>query len=398
MAITRLILVLVFLVSLSDATAQSKYSLSLAPDLWYNTIDGARVGVRLRGQMSGTFGDGPHRLDAGVWLGSKIPNDPVTYYVSLMEPIPVFSDFGSEASIEGFSSIRDGYHKHGFALSKRWQKGFNEMEYTILRLESNYAQRYDTRYALLPSMWQKRPVYVVETAFQTQKESDVWGTTAQTLQLTIGSYVQSGMLTFAQLEIEHQSHKNLGSGFALKHRVFVGLSGADTPIERLYRLSSGKAIDEISSGITRTRGILPQSGFDQGWIHTADGPNLRGYGRIEMSRQLDGRPATNRNVSSLNLELDFPNPFSWMLSHIPVLGGILSSRMYVFSDLGMANSLVRSNGGTGFSVGLNIPDYLGRNRSLSIRYDVPAWLSKPHSNDSNWAYRSVLGIWSVINL
>jgi len=398
MAITRLILVLVFLVSFADATAQSKYSLSLAPDLWYNDKDGARIGIRFRGQMPGTFGDGPHRLDAGIWLGSKLPNDPITYYVSLTEPIPAFSDFGSEASVEGFSSIRDGYQMHGFAASKRWQQGFNEKEFSSIKLQSTYTQRYDTRYALLPNMWQTRPVYAAETTLHSRRESDILGTTAQTLQLTIGSYLHNDSESFAQLEVEHLSHKYLGSGFAFKHRVFMGLSGAHTPTERTYRMSSGKAIDEIGSGITRSRGILPQKGIEQGWIHTADGPNLRGYGRSEMSRLTEGRPETVRNVGALNLELDYPNPFSWMLSRIPVLGGILSSRMYVFSDLGMANGSVRSNAGAGFSVGFNIPDYLGRNRSLSLRYDVPAWLSKPQPNDSKWEYRSVVGIWSVINL
>ncbi len=399
MAAIRLILLVLFLVATcNEVAAQGKYNLSPAPDLWYNSIDGARIGLRIRGQMAGTFGDGPHRLDAGIWLGSKLPADPVSYYVSLTEPIPAFSDFGSEASVEGFSSIRDGYHTHGFTVSKRWQRGFNEKEFTSIRLLSTYAQRYDTRYALLPSMWQTRPVYAVETTFQSRRESDFWGTAAQMLQLTVGSYRQADTRSFMQLEAEHLSSKYLGTGFTIKHRVFVGLSGSDTPIERAYRMSSGKAIDEIGSGITRSRGILPQSGVDNGWIHTADGPNLRGYGRIEMSRLLEGRPATVRNVGALNLELDYPNPVTWMLSRVPVLGGVLNSRMYVFSDHGMANNSVKSNAGAGFSVGLNIPDYLGRNRSLSLRYDVPAWLSKPQSGEPKWNYRSVFGIWSIINL
>lgn len=399
MAAIRLILMaLVLVVTGNEVAAQGKYTVSPAPDLWYNTIDGARIGMRIRGQMAGTFGDGPHRLDAGIWLGSKLPSDPVSYYVSLTEPIPAFSEFGSEATVEGFSSIRDGYHMHGFAASKRWQRGFNEKEFTAIRLQSSYSQRYDTRYALIPDMWQTRPVYSVETTFQTRSESELWGAFSQTLHLSIGTFLHSDTRSFLQLEVEHLSDKYLGSGFALKHRLFMGLSGSDTPVEREYRMSSGKAIDEIGSGITRSRGILPQSGIENGWIHSADGPNLRGYGRLEMSRLLEGRPATARNVGALNLEFDYPNPVSWALSRIPVLGGVLNSRMYLFSDHGLANNSVKSNAGAGLSVGLNIPDYLGRNRSLSLRYDVPAWLSKPSSGEPNWEYRPVFGIWSVINL
>jgi len=399
MAANRLILLLlVMVVSYIEATAQGKYQMSFAPDLWYNSIDGARLGLRVRGQMAGTFSDGPHRLDAGLWLGSKLPKDPVSYYVSLTEPITALSDFGSEASIEGFSSIRDGYHMHGLTAAKRWQRGFNESEFSTLRLKTNYTQRYDVRYALLPNLWQNRPVYAATTAFQTRRDYGHLGTMAHSIHLSVGAYGHDDIQSFAQLEVEHLSRKQLGTKFAFAHRVFMGLSSNDTPIERRYRMSSGKAIDEVESGITRSRGMLPQAGIDEGWIHTADGPNLRGYGRIEMGRLLAGRPAVVKNVGSLNMELDYPNPVSWLLSRIPVLGGVLNSRMYVFSDHGMANNSVKSNAGAGISVGLNIPDYLGRSRSLALRYDVPAWLSKPQANGENWKYRSVFGIWSVINL
>ncbi len=399
MAANRLILLLlIMVVSYIDATAQGKYRLSFAPDLWYNNIDGARLGLRVRGQMAGTFSDGPHRLDAGIWLGSKLPKDPVSYYVSLTEPIAVLSDFGSEASIEGLSSIRDGYHMHGIAATKRWQRGFNESEFLILRLKTNYTQRYDVRYALLPNLWQNRPVYTATTTFHTRRDYGQLGTMVHSFHLSVGAFGHGDKQSFAQLEVEHLSRKQIGSKFVFVHRIFVGLSSEDTPIERRYRYSSGKSIDEVEFGITRSRGILPQKGIDEGWIHTADGPNLRGYGRIEMGRLVGGRLATLTDVGSLNMELDYPNPVSWLLSRIPVFGGVLNSRMYIFSDHGLANNSVKSNAGAGISVGLNIPDYLGRSRSLALRYDVPAWLSEPQVKGENWKYRSVLGIWSVINL
>lgn len=402
MARIRLIFLFVLVAATSaEMMAQGRYSVSLAPDAWYNSIDGVRLGLRLRGQMAGTFGDGPHRLDAGLWLGSKLPKDPVSYYVSLTEPIPAYSDFGSEASVEGYSSIRDGHHMHGFVASKRWQRGFNEQEYSHIRISGNYAQRYDTRYALIPGLWQSRPVYTIEPVFKYRKSSEWLGEVSQTAHMTVGSYMRPQTDAFFQLELDHQSRMALGSGFVLGHRVFMGFSGDSTPIERRYRLSSGKAYDDLVSGITRSRGILPQAGVDAGWVHSADGPNIRGYGRYEMDRAVDGTPSTFANVSALNLEMDFSNPVTWLLSRVPVLGGVLNSRMYAFTDHGMSFDEgardLKSNAGLGFSVGLNIPDYLGRNRTLSLRYDVPAWISDPGSESTPWKYRSVLGIWSVIN-
>ncbi|HBX64809.1 MAG TPA: hypothetical protein DEG32_01100, partial [Balneolaceae bacterium] len=88
---------------------EDKYELEFAPDLWYNSVDGIRVGARVLGDMEGTFLDGPHRLDAGVWLGTSFPEMPVSYYATFTEPIPSLSDFGEEFNVQLKSSIRTGY-------------------------------------------------------------------------------------------------------------------------------------------------------------------------------------------------------------------------------------------------------------------------------------------------
>src|SRR5699024_8592403 len=113
------------------AAAQSNpgYQISPAPDIWYNSVDGMRVGLRLRGEVPGTFGDGPHRINAGVWLGTRFPDHPVSYFFSVTEPIPGLSDFGSEASINIETLYRTGFQSHGFTFNKRWQAGFEETNY-----------------------------------------------------------------------------------------------------------------------------------------------------------------------------------------------------------------------------------------------------------------------------
>ncbi len=46
---------------------------------------------------------------------------------------------------------------------------------------------------------------------------------------------------------------------------------------------------------------------------------------------------------------------------------------------------------------INIPDYLGKNRGLMLRYDLPLWLSHP-GNEANFKFRNVIGLGAVINL
>src|SRR5690554_3903930 len=105
--------------------AQSgRYNIDLAPDLWYNKVDGIRLGMNIIGEQEGTFLDGAHRLNAGIWLGTNFPDLPVSYYLSFTEPIPWISDFGSEGNVQLVSSVRTGFSRHGLYFNKRWQTGF----------------------------------------------------------------------------------------------------------------------------------------------------------------------------------------------------------------------------------------------------------------------------------
>src|SRR5690625_7707466 len=103
----------------------SGYEVIPKPDIWYNDVDGIRLGIILDGQVPGSFGDEPHRLDAGVWLGLWFPDLPVSYYVSFTEPISAWSKISSDAAIELVSSLQTGYHKHRIGVSQRQQQALD---------------------------------------------------------------------------------------------------------------------------------------------------------------------------------------------------------------------------------------------------------------------------------
>ncbi len=106
LSIFLIIFIIYFGLTQSNAQQSKSYEIIPAPDLWYNDVDGIRVGLRLKGQVPGTFEDGPHRIDAGVWLGTWIPSDPVSYYFNYTQPIGAISDFGSEGNVQVTSSFR----------------------------------------------------------------------------------------------------------------------------------------------------------------------------------------------------------------------------------------------------------------------------------------------------
>jgi len=58
---------------------------------------------------------------------------------------------------------------------------------------------------------------------------------------------------------------------------------------------------------------------------------------------------------------------------------------------------VLGNTGLGVQFSVNIPDHLGKDRGIFVRYDVPFWVSSPSNNESNLKFRNVLGIGAVFN-
>jgi len=384
-----------------QSTAQSSYELLPAPDVWYNSVDGVRVGARLRGQQAGTFGDGPHRLNAGVWLGTNFPEDPVSYYVSFTEPIRSISDFGSEASIQLESLFRTGFQQHGVSFNKRWQTGFDEQNYKELSVGFRAEHRFDDDYLLYTQLWQDEWLYVTHVNFlmtDTHAPGRYWIRASADANLG-GTYSQ-----FIRGNISLRQEVKLSDSFTLYGRLYSGFASDQTAPEYLFSRSLKSPRGWMDKGLTRARGTIPPSWIESGVIQIAGGSNLRGYLEQDINALNNGGAALFTSISSLNVELDYPNPIDKAVSNIPVLGGLVGLRSYAFFDAGTSLGLTKfeeqrtlADAGLGFQFSLNIPDYLGKPRGLMIRYDITLWLS--HSGNENpFRYRSVVGIGAVISL
>lgn len=431
LARTYLIIIAGFLLTLciiqpASSQTSNSYELIPAPDIWYNDVDGIRVGVRLKGQVPGTFEDGPHRLDAGFWVGTWLPDLPVSYYISFTEPIPSWSDFGSEASVQAISSIRTGYSRHGIGFNKRWQQGFDERSYRELSLFNTYEKRFDDEYVAFPLLWTDEIPPVMSSEDPSNGSDDNKILTKLTAELKdengLGRYTLSlfgavqytndrygfGSLTAVQ-------NVPFNEKWGLKLRAFAGTASRSTAPEYLYSKSTGPAINTLSSGITRAKGTIPQPWMESGNLHIAGGANLRGYTKsdiesfifdpcVDCSTQIADYRATDltRSVAAFNTELDYPNPVKSLFKRIPYVADFITLRSYLFFDAG---STLGSNGssdsiiadaGAGFALSLNIPDYLGKPRGFVLRYDIPFWLSEPESGDP-FEFRSLIGFGAVIS-
>ena len=413
--LTLSLLILVSVFKTDDSSAQTPgYEVIPSPDLWYNSVDGIRIGVNLKGQVPGTFEDGPHRLDAGVWLGLWFPDNPVSYYVGYTEPISSWSEFGSEASIEFISSIRTGYHNHGIAFNKRWQQGFDERRYREIRLYNSFEKRFNSEYTPFEILWSEDSK--VLTSFSAVVRDDNrfgW------YQLSAGANIQYLNDVYTMFGLSGSQNISFNDFWSLRVRLYTGLATSNTAPEYLHTRSMRPAIGWMSNGVTRAKGTIPKTWMDSGNIQIAGGANVRGYTSYDVEsfqgscifqgeitgicQELDPSPLLFNTIASMNLELDYWNPIMKLFNEIPYASEFLRFRSYLFYDTGRSLELVDnepsssfSNAGTGFSLSLNIPDYRGKERGFVLRYEIPFWLSDP-KGEKSFKIRHLFGFGAVIS-
>ncbi len=409
---TLFIAFFVILVPRSSEAQSRSYEILPAPDIWYNDVDGIRLGIRLKGQVPGTFEDGPHRLDFGFWVGTWLPSLPVSYYLSFTEPIPAWSEYGSEASIQLISSVRTGYNIQGVAFNKRWQQGFDERRYRELKVFNSYEKRFDDEYTAFPVLWSDDNKLLTKLSAELQSDNTLgW------YNLNLTGSVQYLDETYTTASVTAIQRINFNDSWGLRLRGFAGAASSNTAPEYLFSRSSGTAVETIRSGITRAKGTIPQSWMESGKFHLAGGANLRGYTYQDIdSYTYDScvncddnsaeinvvNPLLFRSILAFNSEFDYPNPLKNLFNRIPYVSEFVDFRSYLFFDAGRSMGTgadpktLFADAGAGFSLSLNIPDYLGKPRGFVLRYEIPVWLSEPGTEDS-LKLRHLFGFGAVIS-
>lgn len=396
-----LILIILFVVQIPAVQAQYEsrsYEIIPAPDLWYNNVDGVRIGIRLKGQVPGTFEEGPHRLDAGFWLGTWLPTNPFSYYISYTEPIASISDYGSEGNIQAVSSMREGFQHHALRFNKRWQKGFDERDFTESGLLLTYQQRYDSEYTPFPSLWDDKAQGLVELYYR-------YSTPNHFGRFQLSSRLQLNVIDeiFPVARVSANQNFDISNSFKFNIRGFFGIAGSESSPQYLFMRSQSSAIQQVDAGLTRSKGTIPEPWVGSGIVQLSGGANLRGYTNNDIKSLNDGLPELFTSMGAVNAELDYPNPLNHVFNNIPIVSEFLKFRTYLFFDAGKSlqvngseSNTLFADAGPGFSLSLNIPDYLGKPRGFVIRYDMPLWLSEPGDED-HFKFRQIVGIGAIVS-
>ncbi len=402
------VLLLTFLLAMGSTplfAQEDSYEFKFAPDLWYNDVDGIRVGVRVLGEEA--FQEGPHQIDAGLWLSTWFPDLPVSYYFSITEPFRNTSNYANKGSAQLISSIRTGFSMHRFQFNKRWQPGFDEYDYKELSIYFSFEKMYDYEYRIFPGLWQKeyKGILGLKYRYSINQES--------------GRFI--GLIDFMAIEadasvgtIELIQRFDLSDSFKLRLRGFAGLG--TEKLSRQYQFMAGlsPAYSTLQKGLTRAKGTIPQPWMESGFIHTSGGANLRGYIASDLNNIKNSDLPLYLSFYALNTELEFPNPLNSAIKRLKYIGNLTELRSYLFIDAGkgfgfdadegtvyegdiISDPGFISDAGLGLQISFNIPDYLGKDRGIFIRYDIPFWLSNPEQNDPNFKYRNLIGVGAIFS-
>lgn len=395
----------------SQIAETENYEFRLVPDLWYNSLDGVQVGAQFGFRQFGRIDEGPHFFDAGILIGTSDLEPTFNYRANYRHTL--LSRAGFERSgINLNSAYRDGFQQHGAGL--RWQNK-DEAEQNIWSFQSEYYahEMYDSEYQLYPHLWSEGWTDIIRITAVYQQWADWHRSSAVKIDLRVSP---GGLDTspFARFDFSAQDRVDLFAGLAANIHAYAGWVNEDAPPEYNLGLAGASLIDFQDSRLTRARGTLPPSWFREGFFHKAGGANLRGFMDMEAeSRKADlndiNRPAdvipdptgpTTDAISSLNLELEFPNPVNSWIQSIPVAGEFIKFSSYFFNDTGILSrrgfsSVLLVDAGVGFEVSTNIPDYLGRERGFQIRFDLPFWFYDSNTEQSFTELKPILGFGSI---
>lgn len=432
---------LLFLLILGTAqlTAQEKYKISPYPDLWYNSVDGLRFGIRLQGEMEGSFKDGPHRLDLGLWGGSNFPELPISYYFSLIEPIASLSEFQQEGNYQVISSVRAGFARHRIQLNKRFQNGFDELDSFKISLFFSYEKMFDTGYAIFPMLWSSnQSIYnkwkpLVGFELHRSTRTPVARMSAQ-LKFEHNLNGDIGRYSTGRLILKQKIQTN--DVITIRLRQFGGINFGDYVPENGFLFSMPSAGQFVNNGFSRAPGTVPEAWFERGLFQFQGGANLRGYATqeidllaaVQAANSLAEIPLSEK-IIAVNMDIEFSNPINSWLNNITIIGDLMELRSYVFFDAGkgFGSTVIQPkifalpqdsqtqdvvpdqefgefdeeellmDSGLGLQISFNIPDYLGADRGFFIRYELPLWLSSPAAGDPNFKYRTLIGLGAIFS-
>lgn len=410
---------------INQPTSWKKYDAYWRPDIWWNRIDGLKLGLHI----DGSYMNFMRKLYCTVWFNTRLGSElqyrpyegqgwwsnasPIDYTVRYENPLKIISkkiNWGLE------SRFMDGFAKHGIY-------GYTALNNNnTIRIEATTLYRrgdYTNAYLFFPNEWSSfsegkknntmKNSYVQMQWYHSYNENIGNGL----FKFTVRTPFTYNYAYFQGELIHHKTWKKLD----IHTRGFVRMGiGKTIPYESALYLQGGNPEEMMENKFTRSQGIIPvsMSGFnkdDFSNLHSAGGLNLRGYTgyyAIDQSGTTQYINYKGRSGAAVNLEIEYDRFFKFRPKKVR---DYLHLDSYIFADAGAisrgtlnsanipqlnpiyAYSKLRMDAGLGFALTIKKFGSLEKVSPFTIRADFPLFLSAPPAAKPDYVgFRYVIGV------
>ena len=350
------------------------YTIAHHPILWYNSIDGAKIGYHIDGSFLGVAKN--MQLEASLGLNSWHVNYDAGYTDRFFGINPNLQYYFRSRELEGRGRQEMGIY---WNRSFRWSGNFFWMD---LSLNRNYG--YDSEY-FYGAGWSAGDINTVELNLTRQRRkrfSEIY------LQTSLISSIPGTDYNFTMAEAD-LTFTLLGIvGNDTRIRLKGGISDGNVPMERRFFLSSADPYEIWESPLFRSKGTLPDKWKDDGYLFKPGGAGLYGY----LDRGLTGTRMVSvkleRDLSRIKLPVSIPY-LSAEIRRIAPAAYLASGYVWDEPEKMRMNDFLSE---AGLSLNYSIPYlnlFIGENQ-LTLYF--PLWLSDPALDENRFEWRWLFSI------
>lgn len=402
---------------------RDKYHLKIRPDVFYNSQNGVQAGVNLKGDYFYRLG----KLDASFWVGTGLlaneaptritdnvssefsdqsySTNPLSYQVSFTTPI---RKLGRGLDIQLNSAFRNGLWKQYAGFSKKWATAREDNpDYKRVFGGYKYMKRRagaDELFNFFPDRFnagQPNAYFLMgfEKGYPLMNGNGKWKVTLRSTSLGSAS-------KYAALNFESRYDVKI-SKFDLRYRLFAQYADGEIPLESALYMSEGNPEAMADDLFYQARGFVPEAFLDNDNgrqtynSQFTGGLALRGYAGYKAEFE-DGTPEwVGNHGAALNLEFEFNrliplrpaflSKFFQFHSYLFYDAGIMGRRIEKAGFDGIDLGRFRMDGGIGFALDLQ-DKRLIKSQPITLRLDLPLWLSRPPATEEFVQFRWLLAI------
>lgn len=381
-----------------------KHKIGFRPDLWYNAVDGVKLGYHWESDYAGIT----DFASATIWYNSQLLNNYSGNHRELLSVVlhnrylirkKTYSYFDFKA-LDGLFYFKGGVE---FGYKK------STFDFYLKMLERTELSSVD--YLLFPQEWNAGRIN--STINFTQRIPYQYFKGGGEFKHGIRASFLSDY-DFSSYFVQLINHHNV-SKFEIHTRLFAqGMQGSNIAPESRLFVAGGNPKDMMDNKYLRSRGFVPSN-----WLGFGDatnnfqfggGLNIRGFAGYLMPANINGTQVyMYRGLSgaSVNTEIDFDNFINFKPASV---ANYLKMDLYLFGDAGIlyntfepgessfaqrkfANTGLIANAGLGSALTIKKWGNMNKAKPLTIRFDMPLYISNaPFVQPENIAFRWLLGI------